>query len=106
MQLFQRLDKLTVMTMSELTKIMRRLIELRIKVIQAKDSKTGKKPIHRQYAVQYFLNLTPAYQMYGIEGLRTQIIYILSNLEDWTCEEGMKTKNELKLIHIQLKEMI
>ena len=44
--------------------------------------------------------------MYGIEGLRTQILYILSNLEDWNCKEGMKVKNELKLIHIKLKEMI
>jgi len=50
--------------------------------------------------------MNDAFQMYGVEGLRTQILYILSNLEDWKCEEGMKTRNELKMIHIKLKEMI
>ena len=86
--------------------LFRKLVELRFKVIGAKDSITGKKPDYRDYAITYFLNIHEAYQMYGIEGLRTQILYILSNLEDWNCKEGMKVKNELKLIHIKLKEMI
>ena len=93
--------------MSEtLDELFRQLVELRFKVIGAKDSVTGKKPIYRDYAITYFLNINDALQMYGVEGLRTQILYILSNLEDWTCKEGMKTKNELKMIHIKLKEMI
>jgi len=96
-----------VMMMSEtFNELYKQLVDLRMKVIGAKDSKTGKKPIYRDYAITYFLNMNDALQMYGVEGLRTQILYILSNLEDWKCEEGMKTRNELKMIHIKLKEMI
>ena len=85
---------------------MNELVELRFKVISAKDSKTGKKPEYRDYAITYFLNMNNAYVDYGIEGLRTQILYVISNLDDWTCVEGMAVKNQLKMITIKLKEML
>ena len=89
-----------------INEIMNELVELRFKVIGAKDSNTGKIPDYRNYAVTYFLNMNHAYVDYGIEGLRTQILYVISNLEDWNCVEGMKVKNQLKLITIKLKEML
>ena len=79
--------------------IFRKLYELRFKVIGAKNCYNDKKPIYRDYAVSYFLAMDKAWMEYGSDGVSTQILYILSNLEDWDCECCAKpVKTELEKI--------
>tara|TARA_R110000751_G_scaffold184996_1_gene291403 strand:- start:347 stop:619 length:273 start_codon:yes stop_codon:yes gene_type:complete len=54
------------------------------------------------YAETYALNYADAYALYGVEGLRTQILYVQCNLTHW---HGKKAK-ETKLQIIKAAEML
>jgi len=48
------------------------------------------------YALSYLNALDQAYVQYGIEGVKTQILYILNNLSWWRGPEAREAKKILK----------
>jgi membrane protease subunit (stomatin/prohibitin family) len=47
------------------------------------------------YALTYINAIPETMELYGVEGLKTQIIYILGNLQAWRGEEARTVKKLL-----------
>ena len=50
---------------------------------------------NNRYAIAYCDAARNAYEEYGEQGLRTQILYILNNLSGWRGEKASLVKKEL-----------
>ena len=49
-----------------------------------------------RYAKTYAIEAESAYYQYGMEGLTTQVAYVLSNLSGWRGDEAKSVKAELR----------
>ena len=49
-----------------------------------------------RYAKNYAKEAESAYYQYGMEGLTTQVAYVLSNLSGWRGDEAKSVKAELR----------
>jgi hypothetical protein len=50
------------------------------------------------YAQSYALGMERAYSEYGVEGVKTNIIYLMLNLKRWNGEEARWAKKVLRAI--------
>lgn len=57
---------------------------------------------NRPYAITYAKAVGEAHALYGDEGVRYQIPYILSNLQHWRGERAREVKAALKTYHKQI----
>ena len=48
------------------------------------------------YAISYLNNLEQSYSQYGLEGIRIQLLYILSNTQHWRGEKARQSKKILR----------
>ena len=82
--------------MEKMDKIWKILMDTRLEIMKAKFN-------HQEYAETYALNYNEAYLMYGVDGLKTQILYVQSNLGYWRGEKARAVKLELKAAVIMLE---
>ena len=69
--------------------VWRVLVDTRFEIIKARFR-------HQEYAEVYALNYNEAYTAYGIDGLKTQILYVQCNLSHWRGDKARETKKLLK----------
>ena len=75
--------------MEKMDKIWKILMDTRIEIIKARFK-------YSEYAETYALNYDEAFNHYGINGLKTQVLYVQSNLTYWRGETARAVKLDLK----------